>query len=937
MILRKLQIENVKCFENIEIDFVPGKNVLLGHNGSGKSTILQSILYSLFHEYPEGKLPGLIRHGEKTAEFELEFEHNGRQYIVDRKLWESGRREAYLTEKGKPDLLAETQTGVTIAVSEILQTRKEVFRDVILVRQGEIAQIITMSSRDRKILFDKLLGIHGYEQAWSKCRLLNGTLKNKLSESEKIMDAHGPIADQLQERKARLAGFKRERKEKRGILSGLRAELKAVKTEWTAQNDLEKRIGILVTQMEGLETALKEDEEKANEYRSGIGALCDDLEITQPVRLQTLLINSEKQHRKAKREIDVQREQYNALLGKEGELASCHRSREQLQDDVDGLHAVIDEVVETVLEELPRLKKQPYEKWPEQIKQEIDSVKAKKTEVSDALKDAEKVDRKRERLSEKIQGFVDAVSCIQKQTTRNNKSATSVGGSSWREIAAQSLSEAQKRLANTGGFRNETEKELYGLTGKVGRAESNSERLKRELTDLEGLVGKKCPKCKQLVDEAHAVKLQAKITSELKTADKLLVSLGKKHKTVEKELHDLKAQEEELETTVRLIEQLGIYQKTERDSQKELAKIEPKLSAAKELVDKLESKLSQVNIDVLKEDESKLEERLEVARDLGRKVSALLRDLPNLKKKKKALEIVDELIVDMQALSLDSSIPEMAESIKSLEQRRDQLRNLVDKTRLRIGLEGEMRDTSTKLRKKNRELSKIEGQFNQEKYDELNRTFNELQDMETTVKTEVRVLTDDQIPTAKELYDESKDAMDTIEELRLDHERATRALEVLSKIREFYREIQRPLRKRDTRRASSHATEVFKSLIGTNEFDRVMITEDHDLLVSRFGELEPMSALSGGEQVLASLAVRLGFARALVDSDLLILDEPTAFLDDIRKAELVDTLYHASPTRQMLIVTHDDDFQRVAQKVIRVGKDEATLVSEVRTSSSTPF
>jgi exonuclease SbcC len=73
----------------------------------------------------------------------------------------------------------------------------------------------------------------------------------------------------------------------------------------------------------------------------------------------------------------------------------------------------------------------------------------------------------------------------------------------------------------------------------------------------------------------------------------------------------------------------------------------------------------------------------------------------------------------------------------------------------------------------------------------------------------------------------------------------------------------------------------------------------------------------------------MGFAQALVGSDLLILDEPTAYLDDTRRAELVQTLTYASPAKQMLIVTHDDDFKSVAQKIIRVQKDDSTLVSNV--------
>lgn len=94
--------------------------------------------------------------------------------------------------------------------------------------------------------------------------------------------------------------------------------------------------------------------------------------------------------------------------------------------------------------------------------------------------------------------------------------------------------------------------------------------------------------------------------------------------------------------------------------------------------------------------------------------------------------------------------------------------------------------------------------------------------------------------------------------------------------------MKRPLRHRDIIKAASHASQIFKLLVSSNEFGRILITEDYDLLVSGFDKLEPLSMLSGGEQVLACLAIRLGFARALATSDLVILDEPTAFLDDQR-------------------------------------------------------
>ncbi len=43
MFVTSLQLTNVRGFTNIEIPFQPGINVLAGVNGSGKSTILDSL------------------------------------------------------------------------------------------------------------------------------------------------------------------------------------------------------------------------------------------------------------------------------------------------------------------------------------------------------------------------------------------------------------------------------------------------------------------------------------------------------------------------------------------------------------------------------------------------------------------------------------------------------------------------------------------------------------------------------------------------------------------------------------------------------------------------------------------------------------------------------------------------------------------------------
>lgn len=47
MKIKKLTIENFRCFQDFEIDFAPGMTVLIGKNGSGKSSLINAVKHSL--------------------------------------------------------------------------------------------------------------------------------------------------------------------------------------------------------------------------------------------------------------------------------------------------------------------------------------------------------------------------------------------------------------------------------------------------------------------------------------------------------------------------------------------------------------------------------------------------------------------------------------------------------------------------------------------------------------------------------------------------------------------------------------------------------------------------------------------------------------------------------------------------------------------------
>jgi exonuclease SbcC len=81
----------------------------------------------------------------------------------------------------------------------------------------------------------------------------------------------------------------------------------------------------------------------------------------------------------------------------------------------------------------------------------------------------------------------------------------------------------------------------------------------------------------------------------------------------------------------------------------------------------------------------------------------------------------------------------------------------------------------------------------------------------------------------------------------------------------------------------------------------------------RQGEID-MDSLSGGEKVAVALALRLGIAYMMGSNklDFIILDEPTAHLDEDRRRGLVRTISEAfregaGPLAQLIIITHDSE------------------------------
>ena len=87
MILKSLQLKNIRSYIDEKIDFPEGSILLSGDMGSGKSSILLAVEFALFGvKRGDFSSNALLRNGEKEGSVELAFSIDGKNVIIKRVL-----------------------------------------------------------------------------------------------------------------------------------------------------------------------------------------------------------------------------------------------------------------------------------------------------------------------------------------------------------------------------------------------------------------------------------------------------------------------------------------------------------------------------------------------------------------------------------------------------------------------------------------------------------------------------------------------------------------------------------------------------------------------------------------------------------------------------------------------------------------------------------
>lgn len=192
MIIKGIELNNIRSHVNSFIDLNKGITVFSGRTGSGKSTFMMSIAYALFGSDANISNESLLRRGSKNGFARIVFSNNNHDYEIMRGVKRVGSNilvdadKLWIREDGvKLNIIARTKE-FNEKILELLRypddvKPRELFEITSYAKQDEIRKLIELSSGEREKHIDRVLQLSKYELTYENMRLLINKLGNELS------------------------------------------------------------------------------------------------------------------------------------------------------------------------------------------------------------------------------------------------------------------------------------------------------------------------------------------------------------------------------------------------------------------------------------------------------------------------------------------------------------------------------------------------------------------------------------------------------------------------------------------------------------------------------------------------------------------------------------------------------------------------------------
>jgi exonuclease SbcC len=620
--IRRVALKNWKVHLNSNLSFERGVNLIVGHIGSGKTSVLDAICFGLYGTFPDLqsrkiKLEDLIMRKpfeKDEAEVYVEFEANGKILSTRRVLRRGRGSYAEFRENGK---LLEIQSSqrVTELVEKELKTSYELFSKIIYAEQNGLDYFLRLQTGERKKKIDELLMIERFEKARSSASTLIHRLELIVKDKEKYLASidFEKMKKELEEIKAEVQKIDANIKSKKLYLSEIASQRILFEDEYKKAKEIKEKLEEGMRNLKGIESLLEESKKEILRLESEVKGVKRE-EIEKKLR----------ENEKLKKELEPY------LKEKEEKLEKLQKEFSKIDSEI-----------------------QYYSKRIEEIKSKLQEIE----KIEECLKEAEKSFNE-SILSEKEKKQQEIVSNIEILKNEIKKDEEAILQLSYAEskcpVCDTKLTEEKKKriVEKKQKEIEENKKEVEKLIKEKAEIEKEIEEIKARLREIERMkvfVKDKERLLKELEFDQSALKInEDNKVSVSKEIESLRSEIREKEELLRRSLEEksnLEAIRQRILDLENLIEKRKEYEKRKEETEKKIAEL-TKLIEGKN-VEEMEKRLIEL---VSKEKEVAMEIRgmEEIVRRETKRKEEIEKNLEFAEKEKAQVDRLGKILIDLK-------------------------------------------------------------------------------------------------------------------------------------------------------------------------------------------------------------------------------------------------------------------------------------------------